>query len=93
MNSNAQSEASFVIQHDQVNDLEELFGGDVSTEMYDIYCINLRARKVGDKFQLNYRKIMPDENIQIVHIKNEEYIKTWYNRYKREIYYVADKLN
>lgn len=35
------------------------FEDDEEISMFQIYCINLRARKVGDRYQMNYVKIDP----------------------------------
>jgi hypothetical protein len=54
--------------------IEKAMSVDLSTEMYHLYCLNLRARKFGDSCYLNYYKIDEDEDVQMMALKNKNQI-------------------
>ena len=50
--------------------VKELDSEDPSTDMYSIYCVNLRASKQGTSHFLNYQKLSPEDDLQAIHLKN-----------------------
>lgn len=66
--------------------IDDLTSEDMSTDMYELYCVNLRARRDGENYFLNYRRIKcgkkvnghleENEDLQAIADKNQDLLET-----------------
>lgn len=83
--------------------MDDLTSEDISTEIFDLYCVNLRAWRDGDNYYLNYRRIKcgkkvgghieEDENLQAIVDKNQEMLEFQICTFQDRINQIAHDLN